>query len=117
MTILGIPILSLLIFFPILGAVVLLFINQENARAIRVVTLIFSLIESLLCLRFDDGSDAIRRGLVVGPILRDQLQIGDRWDQPPSGSLGYLFDNPLHPLFLDSDHLPGKGIHDFVPLP
>jgi len=50
MTILGIPILSLLIFFPILGAVVLLFINQENARAIRVVTLIFSLIEFLVSL-------------------------------------------------------------------
>jgi NADH:ubiquinone oxidoreductase subunit 4 (subunit M) len=30
MTILGIPILSLLIFFPIVGAIILLFINQEK---------------------------------------------------------------------------------------
>ncbi len=50
MTILGIPILSLLIFFPILGAVVLLFINKENGRAIRWVTLIFSLVEFIFSL-------------------------------------------------------------------
>jgi len=50
MTILGIPILSLLIFFPILGAIVLLFLNKENAKAIRVVTLIFSLIEFVVSL-------------------------------------------------------------------
>jgi len=78
MYILGIPILSLLIFFPILGAIVLLFINKENGRAIRWVTLIFSLIEfifslPLLCLRFQDRSDAIRGGLVVDSELWDQL--------------------------------------------
>ena len=50
MTILGIPILSLLIFFPILGAVVLLFINKENRRALRWVTLIFSLVEFVFSL-------------------------------------------------------------------
>jgi NADH-quinone oxidoreductase subunit M len=50
MTILGIPILSLLIFFPILGAIVLLFINKENGKAIRWVTLIFSFIEFIFSL-------------------------------------------------------------------
>src|SRR4030043_1431406 len=50
MTILGIPILSLLIFFPILGAIVLLFINKEKPGAIRVVTLIFSLIQFIFSL-------------------------------------------------------------------
>jgi NADH-quinone oxidoreductase subunit M len=50
MHILGIPILSLLIFFPILSAVVLLFINKENGRAIRWVTLVFALIEFILSL-------------------------------------------------------------------
>jgi len=50
MTILGIPILSLLIFFPILGAIVLLFINKEKPGTIRVVTLIFSLIEFIFSL-------------------------------------------------------------------
>ena len=45
MTIFGIPILSLLIFFPIVGAIILLFINKERADTIRVVTLIFSLVE------------------------------------------------------------------------
>ncbi len=50
MTILGIPILSLLIFFPIAGAIILLFINKERADTIRVVTLIFSLIEFFISL-------------------------------------------------------------------
>ena len=50
MTILGIPILSLLIFFPILGAVVLLFINKENGRAIRWVALIFAFVEFIFSL-------------------------------------------------------------------
>jgi NADH-quinone oxidoreductase subunit M len=64
MTILGIPILSLLIFFPILGAVVLLFINKENGRAIRWVTLIFSLVEFIFSLPlffvFDSKSGAMQ---------------------------------------------------------
>jgi NADH-quinone oxidoreductase subunit M len=51
MTILGIPILSLLIFFPIVGAIVLIiFINKENGRALRWVALIFSLIEFIFSL-------------------------------------------------------------------
>ena len=50
MTILGIPILTLLVFFPILGAVVLLFINKENGRTLRWVTLIFSLVEFIFSL-------------------------------------------------------------------
>jgi len=50
MTILGIPILSLLIFFPILGAIVLLFIDKEKPGTIRVVTLIFSLVEFIFSL-------------------------------------------------------------------
>jgi NADH-quinone oxidoreductase subunit M len=50
MHILGIPILSLLIFFPILGAVVLVFINKENGRALRWVTLILSFIEFIFSL-------------------------------------------------------------------
>ena len=50
MTILGIPILSLLIFFPILGAMVLLFLNKENGRGLRWVALIFSLIEFIFSL-------------------------------------------------------------------
>ncbi len=50
MTIFGIPILSLLIFFPIVGAIVLLFTNEEKPGTIRVVTLIFSLIEFIISL-------------------------------------------------------------------
>ncbi len=50
MDILGIPILSLLIFFPIVGAVVLLFINKEKAGALRVVTLIFAIVEFIFSL-------------------------------------------------------------------
>jgi NADH-quinone oxidoreductase subunit M len=50
MTILGIPILSLLIFFPILGAIVLVFINKENGKAIRWVALIFAFVEFIFSL-------------------------------------------------------------------
>ena len=44
MTILGIPILSFLIFFPLAGAIVLLFIRKENEGTIRVVTLLIAII-------------------------------------------------------------------------
>jgi len=44
MTILGIPILSFLIFFPLAGVFVLLFIKKENEGAIRVVTLLFAIL-------------------------------------------------------------------------
>jgi len=50
MTIFGIPILSLVTFFPLVGTIVLLFINKENLKALRGVTLIFSLIEFLFSL-------------------------------------------------------------------
>lgn len=50
MCILGIPILSLLIFFPLAGAIVLLFIKKEKLGALRVTTLIFSLIEFFISL-------------------------------------------------------------------
>jgi NADH-quinone oxidoreductase subunit M len=50
MHILGIPILSLLIFFPIAGAIVLLFINKEKAETLRVVTLILAIVEFIVSL-------------------------------------------------------------------
>ena len=50
MTILGIPILSLLVFFPILGAVVLIFINKENGKAIRWIALIIAFVEFIVSL-------------------------------------------------------------------
>ena len=50
MSILGIPILSLLIFFPLLGAVFLLFIDKEKLETLRVVTLLFALGEFFLSL-------------------------------------------------------------------
>jgi NADH-quinone oxidoreductase subunit M len=50
MTILGIPILSLLIFFPIVGTIILLFINKEKAGALRVVTLVLAIVEFIFSL-------------------------------------------------------------------
>jgi len=50
MDIFGIPILSFLTFLPLVGAIVLLFINKENAGALRVVTLLFSIIEFVISL-------------------------------------------------------------------
>jgi NADH-quinone oxidoreductase subunit M len=50
MDILGIPILSLLTFFPLVGAVVLLFINKERAETLRWVTLLFALVEFIVSL-------------------------------------------------------------------
>jgi len=43
-----IPILSILIFFPLLGSVVLLCVAREKALAIKVISLIFSLVELAL---------------------------------------------------------------------
>ncbi len=64
MTIFGLPILSLLIFFPILGAIVLIFINKENGRALRWVTLIFALVEFIFSLplffNFDSTTAAMQ---------------------------------------------------------
>jgi NADH-quinone oxidoreductase subunit M len=46
----GIPILTILIFFPIVGAIVLLFIDKENHSALRMIALVFSLVEFALSL-------------------------------------------------------------------
>ncbi len=45
-----IPILSLLIFFPVLGGVILLGISKENVKNIRVVALVISLLEFVFTL-------------------------------------------------------------------
>jgi NADH-quinone oxidoreductase subunit M len=62
MDILGIPILSFLIFFPLAGAIVLLFIKQEET--IRWTTLVFSLVEFIVSLplfcKFDSASAAMQ---------------------------------------------------------
>jgi NADH-quinone oxidoreductase subunit M len=58
MCLLDFPILSLLIFFPLAGAIVLLFIDKENAGALRVVAFLFSLIEFLISLPLFFGFDA-----------------------------------------------------------
>src|SRR3990172_739581 len=50
MDIFGIPILSFLTFFQLVGAIVFLFINKENAGALRVVTLLFSIAEFVISL-------------------------------------------------------------------
>jgi NADH-quinone oxidoreductase subunit M len=50
MTILGIPILSFITFFPLLGAFVILFLKKENESTIRWVTLIFALVEFFISL-------------------------------------------------------------------
>jgi NADH-quinone oxidoreductase subunit M len=50
MQILGIPILSLLVFFPMAGVLVLLFLKKENEGALRNVALGFAIIEFLFSL-------------------------------------------------------------------
>jgi len=50
MQILGIPILSLLIFFPMVGVGVLLLIKKENEGTLRNVALVVSIIEFLFSL-------------------------------------------------------------------
>jgi NADH-quinone oxidoreductase subunit M len=50
MSLLGIPILSLLIFFPLLGATLLIFIDKEKLETLRVVTLLITIIEFFLSL-------------------------------------------------------------------
>ncbi|MBW2120338.1 MAG: hypothetical protein JRH07_00630, partial [Deltaproteobacteria bacterium] len=46
----GFPILTVVTFFPIVGAVILLFIDKENHPALRTVALMFSLGEFILSL-------------------------------------------------------------------
>lgn len=46
----GFPILTVVTFFPIVGAIVLLFIDKENFPALRMVALVFSLVEFILSL-------------------------------------------------------------------
>ncbi len=46
----GFPILSLVTFFPLIGAFILLFIDKENSAALRTLTLVVSLIEFLFSL-------------------------------------------------------------------
>jgi NADH-quinone oxidoreductase subunit M len=64
MNILGVPILTLLIFFPIVGAVVLIFINKERAGALRGVTLIFAIVQFIFSLSlffaFDSKTTAMQ---------------------------------------------------------
>jgi NADH-quinone oxidoreductase subunit M len=50
MNILGVPILSLLIFFPLAGAIVLLFIKKEKLGALRTVAFLFALVEFIISL-------------------------------------------------------------------
>ena len=45
MTVMSIPILSFLIYFPLLGAILLLFVNRKNSQFIKVFTLVISLVE------------------------------------------------------------------------
>ena len=42
--------LSIIVFLPILGAIILLFIDKENHSAIRFVAFVFSLVEFILSL-------------------------------------------------------------------
>jgi NADH-quinone oxidoreductase subunit M len=62
MDILGIPILSFLIFFPLAGAIVLLFIKKEST--IRMLTLLFALVEFVASLplffEFDSAQAAMQ---------------------------------------------------------
>jgi len=58
MSILSIHILSLVTFFPLVGAIVLLFIKKENVGALRVVTLLFSLFEFFISLPLFFGFDS-----------------------------------------------------------
>jgi len=64
MHILGIPILSFLIFFPLAGAILLLFINKERANTLRGVALVVSILEFLCSLplffAFDGQSAAMQ---------------------------------------------------------
>ncbi len=64
MTVMSVPILSFLIYFPLLGAVILLFANRRNAQFIKVFTLVISLIELAVSLplfwKFDDAAKTMQ---------------------------------------------------------
>ena len=64
MSVTSCPILSILIFFPLLGAVLLLFVDRKYSLFIKVFTLIFSLVEFAasipLLFLFDDKAKAMQ---------------------------------------------------------
>lgn len=64
MTVMSIPILSFLIYFPLLGAIVLLFANRRNSSFIKVFTLVISLLELAasipLFFKFDDAAKGMQ---------------------------------------------------------
>ena len=49
----GFPILSVLIFFPLVGVVIIAFINRENVNVIRWIAFIVSVIEFILSLELN----------------------------------------------------------------
>jgi len=64
MTVMSVPILSFLIYFPLLGAVILLFANRRNNLFIKVFTLVISLVELAasipLFFKFDDAAKTMQ---------------------------------------------------------
>lgn len=64
MTVMSVPILSFLIYFPLLGAVILLFANRRNSLFIKVFTLVISLVELAasipLFFKFDDAAKTMQ---------------------------------------------------------
>ena len=64
MTVMSIPILSFLIYFPLVGAIILLFANRKNSQFIKVFTLVISLVELVasipLFFKFDDAAKTMQ---------------------------------------------------------
>ena len=123
MHILGIPILSLLIFFPLAGAVILLFINKEKANTLRGVAFVFSLVEFILSLPLFFAFDSTTASM---QFVEDWWWVQDYGISYKLGIDGIslllvllttFLNRPLHLEFLEGDHLPGEGIHDLISLP
>jgi NADH-quinone oxidoreductase subunit M len=70
MTLFGIPILSLLVFFPLAGALILLFIDKEKAGTLRGAAFVFSLVEFILSLPLFFAFDATKAAMQF---------VEDRW--------------------------------------
>ncbi len=117
------PIISVLIFLPLLGIVPLLFLDQKNHKVLKGFTLVLSLVEFILSLRLWFGFNDANGG----------MQFVERYNWLPQYGISYyvgvdgfsllliLLTTLPHPHLrvghLGGRPVPGQGIHDLPLVP